>query len=412
MLVHRLQKLLEYSMHTSLSASDPVYRLEHQGREVILIGTAHISQASADLVKAVIEEHQPDTVCIELCPTRYKTLLEPDAWKQTDIVQVIKQKRTFVLFLNFVLSSVQRRLAKDMKVTPGLEMKTAVEAAEAQGAEVATIDREVRTTLQRVWRLMGFWTKMKLFNQLLMSLFEDEEEISAEQIEAMKEKGALEMLLQEMGEQLPGVKQRLIDERDLYMVEKIRQAPGQKLVAVVGAGHVPGMMQHWQDPAIDLAELDRLPPPSAWVTALKWLIPLLVMVLLVAGFLKGDPATALERGMNGIIGWVLVNGGLAALGAMIALAHPLTIIASFIAAPITSLNPLIGVGYVSGLVEAWMRKPKVAHFESLPEDILTAKGWWHNQVTRILLVFLLSSLGSSIGTFVGYGWLLENVFGK
>lgn len=390
--------------------SEPVYRLQENGREIVLVGTAHISQASADLVRKIIAEEQPDAVCVELCQTRYRTLLDPEAWKNTDIVQVIRQKRTFVLFLNFVLSSIQRRMAKDMKVVPGLEMKAAMEAAQEQGAELVTIDREVRTTLQRVWRLMGFWTRMKLFNQLVLSLFEEEDEVTSEQIEALKEKGALEMLLQEMGEQLPGVKQHLIDERDLYMVEKLRRAPGQKLVAVVGAGHVPGMRAHWNDPEIDLEKLDTVPESPVWATLLKWLIPLLVMVLLVAGFFKGDPSEALKRGMNGIIGWVVVNGGLAGLGALIALGHPLTILASVIAAPITSLNPLIGVGYVSGLVEAVMRKPKVKDFESLPEDILTVKGWWHNQVTRILLVFILSSLGSTAGTFIGYGWLLDNVF--
>ncbi len=397
---------------TSLHPTEPVYRLQQGDREVILIGTAHISQASADLVTEMIQKEQPDTVCVELCNTRYQTLLNPDAWKKTDIVQVIKQKRTFVLFLNFMLSSIQRRMAKDMNVTPGLEMQAAIDEAKAQNAEVATIDREVRTTLQRVWGLMGFWTKMKLFNQILLGLFEEEEDVSEAHIEALKEKGALEMLLQEMGDQLPGVKERLIDERDLYMVEKIRQAPGQKLLAVVGAGHVPGMMKHWNDTTIDMNELDRLPNPSPWTTLLKWAIPLVVMVLLVAGFLKGDPSTALARGMNGIIGWIVVNGGLAALGALIAFGHPLTIIASFIAAPITSLNPLIGVGYVSGLVEALVRRPTVEAFEDLPEAILTAKGWWNNQVTRILLVFILSSVGSSIGTFVGYGWLIDNVFGK
>lgn len=397
---------------TSLHKTEPVYRLQQGDREVILIGTAHISQASADLVTEIIEKEQPDTVCVELCNTRYQTLLSPDAWKKTDIVQVIKQKRTFVLFLNFMLSSIQRRMAKDMNVTPGLEMQAAIDKAKTQDAEVATIDREVRITLQRVWRLMGFWTKMKLFNQIVVGMFEEEEDVSQEQIEALKEKGALEMLLQEMGEQLPGVKHRLIDERDLYMVEKIRQAPGKKLVAVVGAGHVPGMMKHWNDPPIDLAELDHLPAASSWTTLLKWAIPFLVLVLLVAGFLKGDPSTALARGMNGILGWVVVNGGLAGLGALIAFGHPLTILASMIAAPITSLNPLIGVGYVSGLVEALVRKPTVEAFEELPEAILTAKGWWGNQVTRILLVFILSSVGSSIGTFVGYGWLIDNVFGK
>lgn len=390
---------------------EPVHRLTIDDREVILIGTAHISKASAELVTRVIEAEQPDTVCVELCATRMNTLDNPDAWKNTDIVEVIKQKRTFVLFLNFVLSSVQRRLAKDMDVKPGLEMEAAMRTGRAQGATIAPIDREVRTTLQRVWGLMGFWTKFKLLNQLLMSLFEEEEDITAEQIEALKEKGALEMLLQEMGNTLPGVKQRLIDERDLYMVEKIHQAPGRKLVAVVGAGHVPGMLAHWQDRDINLAELDQQPPPSKLGTVLKWLIPALVIGVLAYPFVRGGASPkSLEQGLRGLIGWTVVTGGLAGLGALVAFAHPLTILAAIVAAPITTLHPLIGVGHVTGLVEAWIRRPRVKDFEALPEDILTARGWWQNQVTRILLVFILSSVGASIGTFLGYGWLIQNFF--
>ncbi|MGV3522809.1 MAG: TraB/GumN family protein [Candidatus Sericytochromatia bacterium] len=390
----------------------PVWRLQHNGREIVLIGTAHISQASADLVEQLIESEQPDTVCVELCETRFKTLDDPEAWKNTDIIQVIREHRTFVLFLNLVLSSVQRRMAKDMDIQPGQEMQTAIATARKQGAAIATIDREVRTTLQRVWGLMGFWTRMKLYNQLLLSVFAEEEDITQEQIEALKEKGALEVLLAEMGTQLPGVKQRLIDERDLYMIEKIRQAPGQKLLAVVGAGHVPGMLQHWHDPPIDLERLDELPPPSPWTKLFTWGIPALVVGLLVAGFFKGSTSGInLEQGLKGIGGWILLTGGMAALGSLVAFAHPLTIVAAFVAAPITTLHPLIGVGYVTGLTEAWLRKPRVKDFESLPEDILTIKGWRANQVTRILLVFILSSLGASLATFLGSGWLLKNVFG-
>lgn len=394
-----------------LYAHEPVHRLQVGEREVILIGTAHISKASAELVQKIITQEKPDTVCVELCQTRMNTLENPDAWKNTDIVEVIKQKRTFVLFLNFVLSSIQRRLAKDMDVKPGLEMEAAIKTGRAQNANVVPIDREVRTTLQRVWGLMGFWTKIKLFNQMLMSMFEEEEDITTEQIEALKEKGALEMLLQEMGTTLPSIKQRLIDERDLYMVENIRNAPGQKLVAVVGAGHVPGMLAHWQDPPIDLQELDTIPPPSTLSTVLKWLIPALVIGVLAYPFILGGASPkSIQQGIRGLIGWTVVTGGLAGLGALLAFAHPLTILAAIVAAPITTLHPLIGVGHVTGLVEAWIRRPRVKDFEALPEDILTLKGWWQNQVTRILLVFILSSLGASVGTFIGYGWLIQNFF--
>lgn len=393
----------------SKTRKEPVHRLSIEGREVILIGTAHISKASAELVTQIIADEKPDTVCVELCPTRMGTLENPDAWKNTNIMEVIKQKRTFVLFLNFILSSIQRRMAKDMDVKPGLEMEAAIKAAKEIDADVSTIDREVRTTLQRVWGLMGFWTRIKLFNQIVMSMFEEEEDVTSEQIEALKEQGALEMLLTEMGTTLPGIKQRLIDERDLYMVEKIRQSPGQKLVAVVGAGHVPGMLAHWHDARIDLVELDKLPPPSTLSKVLKWLVPALLVALLFLPFIKGGAnPESLQKGLRGLLGWTVVTGGLAALGSALAFAHPLTILSAFIAAPITTLHPLIGIGHVTGLVEAWVRKPKVKDFESLPEDILTAKGWWGNQVTRILLVFILSGVGAGAGLFIGSGWLIEN----
>lgn len=390
---------------------DNIVRLKHGGKSITLIGTAHISKESAELVKQVIEAERPDTVCVELCNSRLQSLKDQEAWKNMDIIKVIREKKTFVLFLNFLLTSIQRRMARNMDVKPGLEMITALEVAEAQAAQTAVIDREVRTTLTRVWRLMGFWTRMKIFSQILASLFEEEEEISSEQIEALKQKGALELLLDEMGQILPGVKKHLIDERDLYMVEKIRQAPGQTLVAVVGAGHVPGMLAHWEDKAISLEELDQVPPPSALSQVMQWLIPALVVALLVAGFfVGGKQGTTWEKGLKGLAGWTVVTGGLAGLGALLARAHPLTILASVLSAPITTLHPLIGVGYVAGLVEAWLRKPRVKDFEALHEDIQSMQGWWRNQVTRILLVVLLSSVGASLGTFIGYGWLIENLF--
>ncbi|PIQ26283.1 TraB family protein [bacterium (Candidatus Blackallbacteria) CG17_big_fil_post_rev_8_21_14_2_50_48_46] len=388
-----------------------ILRINQGNKQVILIGTAHISRESAKLVQEVIAHEQPDTVCVELCPSRLQSLRDQEAWKNMDIVKVIREKKTFVLFLNFLLTSIQRRMARNMDVKPGLEMLAALESAEALGAQTEVIDRDVRTTLTRVWRLMGFFTRLKIFNQILASLFEEEEEISAEEVEALKQKGALELLLDEMGQVLPGVKKHLIDERDLYMVEKIRQAPGQKLVAVVGAGHVPGMIRNWENPAIDLDELDQI-PPAGWVSqTLQWFIPALVIVLLIAGFfVGGKQGVTWEKGLQGILGWTVVTGGLAGIGALLARAHPLTILASIASAPITTLHPLIGVGYVAGLVEAWLKKPRVKDFESLHEDIQSFKGWQQNQVTRILLVVILSSLGASLGTFIGYGWLIDNLF--
>jgi pheromone shutdown-related protein TraB len=401
------------SEHPSPLEHENILRLQQGPKSVTLIGTAHISRESAALVQQVIAQEKPDTVCLELCPARLQSLRDQEAWKNMDIVKVIREQKTFVLFLNFLLTSIQRRMARHMEVKPGLEMLAALETAEAQAAHVEVIDRDVRTTLTRVWRLMGFWTRLKLFSQVLGSLFEEQEEISAEQVEALKQKGALELLLDEMGQFMPGVKKHLIDERDLYMVAKIRQAPGQSVVAVVGAGHVPGMLKNWDNQAIDLPALDQIPPPGKLSKILQWLLPALVIVLLAAGFFVGGKhGVTWEKGLKGLLGWTLVTGGLAGTGSLLAGAHPLTILSALFSAPITTLHPLIGVGHVAGLVEAWLRKPRVVDFEALHEDIQSLRGWRRNQVTRILLVVILSSLGASLGTFIGYGWLLENLFGR
>lgn len=395
---------------STLIEHENIHRLTHEGRQITLIGTAHISQASADLVAEVIEAEKPETVAVELCDTRLQTLREKEAWRNMDIVKVIRQKKTFVLFINFLMSAFQRKMANQFDVQPGLEMKVALEKADEQEAEVATIDRDVRTTLSRVWGMMGFWTKIKLFNQIVMGLFDDEEELTKEQIEDMKAKGALELLLDEMGQHLPDLKHRLIDERDLYMIQKIRQAPGDSIVAVVGAGHVPGMLKHWDKSDIDLDDLDTLPPKSKITLLIQWGLPLAIIGLMVAGFIIGGSSEeATQRGLNGVLAWLLFNGVLSGLGVLIARGHVLTILAATIAAPITSLNPLMAAGYVAGLVEAWIRKPKVKDFEALPDDILSAKGWFANQVTRILLVVILANLGSTLGTFLGGSWLLGNL---
>lgn len=397
----------------SLLEHENIVRLPYGEKHVTLIGTAHISRESAELVHRVITHEKPDTVCVELCPTRLQSLRDREMWKNMDIVKVIREKKTFILFLNFLLTSVQRRMAQGMDVKPGLEMLTALDAAERQHARIEPIDRDLRITLTRVWRLMGLKTRIKLFSQLMASLFEEEPQISAEQVEALKQKGALEILLDEIGKVLPGIKQYLIDERDLYMVARIRQVPGKHIVAVVGAGHIPGMLQNWEKTDIDLNALEQIPPPNFLERTLQWLIPALLLVLLAAGFFVGGRSeVSWQNGLQGLLGWTVVTGGLAGMGALLAWAHPLTILASIISAPITTLHPLLGVGYVAGLVEASLRKPRVLDFEALHEDIQTLKGWWKNQVTRILLVVLFSSLGASLGTFLGYGWLLQHLLGR
>lgn len=371
-----------------------VHRLSTDDKEVLLVGTAHVSKDSVTLVKDVIEAEQPDTVCVELCESRYQSITNKDRWLNTDIVKIIKEKKAFLLLSNLLLASFQKRIAHKLDVNPGEEMITAIKAANDIDARVHLADRDIRITLSKTWRTMSLWDKVRLLFQLLLSMG-NVDDISEEDVEKMKKEDVLESVLAEVGQQMPVLRTILIDERDEYLTEKIRSAPGEKVVAVVGAGHVPGIKAHW-DQEIDMAALERLPEKRAGWGLLKWVIPLLVLGLFGFGFYFGG----IRTGTQMISLWVLANGVLAGLGAVLALAHPLTILASVVAAPLTSLNPMIAAGWVSGLVEALSRKPRVKDLEGLSDDILSVRGFWKNKVTRILLVVVFTNIGSSIGTFV------------
>jgi pheromone shutdown-related protein TraB len=379
--------------------------LKFNEKEFILVGTAHVSKESARLAKSVIEEEKPDTVCVELCQSRFQAIRQKDRWQDTDIIKVIREKNSFLLLSNLLLASFQKRIAKQFDVKPGEEMITAITTAESTGAQIHLADRDIRTTLSRTWRVMGFWSKIKLVFQLILSLGQLDE-IKEEDIEKMKQQDVLETLLAEVGKSLPALKSIVIDERDQYLAEKIRTAPGNKIVAVVGAGHIPGIQKYW-DSDIDTRALEQLPPKGKLIGILKWLIPVAIVGLFIAGFFYGGT----EAGTDMIIWWILANGILAGVGAIIALAHPVTILTSILAAPLTSLNPMIAAGWVSGLVEAFSRKPKVKDLERLPEDILSIRGFWKNNVTRILLVVVFTNLGSSLGTFIAFPVIVKVLLG-
>ena len=382
-----------------------LHHLEFKDKQVMLLGTAHVSKESAQQVRQLILEEKPDTVCVELCPSRYQSIRQKERWQETDIVKIIKEKKSFLLLSNLMLASFQKRIAKKLDIKPGQEMITAVETAEEVDADIHLADRDIRTTLSRTWRAMGFWSKIKLLFQLILSLGEVED-IKEEDIEKMKEKDVLETLLAEVGQSLPILKNILIDERDQYLAEKIRTAPGQKILAVVGAGHVPGIKKCWGSD-IDIQNLEQLPPKSRTTGILKWLIPGAIVAMFIAGFFYGGT----EAGKDMIVWWIAANAILAGIGAIIALAHPITVVSSMLAAPLTSLNPMIAAGWVSGLVEAFSRKPKVKDLEKLPEDILSVKGFWKNKVTRILLVVVFTNLGSSVGTFVAFPVIVKLLIG-
>ena len=388
-----------------MANNNNLIRLTFNEKEFVLVGTAHVSKESARLAKAVIEEEKPDTVCVELCQSRYQAIQQKDQWQDTDIVRVIREKKSFLLLSNLMLASFQKRIAKQFDVKPGEEMITAINTAESVGAQIHLADRDIRTTLSRTWRVMGFWSKIKLLYQLMLSLGQLDE-IKEEDIEQMKQQDVLETLLSEVGKSLPELKAILIDERDQYLAQKIRTAPGNKVVAIVGAGHIPGIQKYW-NADIDTRALEQLPAKGKSIGILKWLIPLVIVGLFIAGFFFGGK----EAGTDMIVWWIVANGILAGVGAIIALAHPVTILSSIIAAPLTSLNPMIAAGWVAGLVEAFSRKPKVKDLESLPEDILSVRGFWRNNVTRILLVVVFTNLGSSLGTFIAFPVILKVLLG-
>ncbi len=378
-----------------MTYSGNVHEILIDEKQILLIGTAHISQSSVDEVNDVIEQEKPDTVCIELCASRHQAMMDKDQWKNMDIFKVVREGKSFLLFANLIMTAFQKRLGSQLGVKPGAEMLAAAEASERVNSELLLADRDVKITLQRTWRGMPFWGRMKVLSQLLASLF-IREEISKEEIEKLKESDALSEAMQMLADQSPDMKRILIDERDQFMAEKIRQAPGKRIVAVVGAGHVKGLTGELEREH-NLAELETLPPPGKLGIWLKWGIPTLIVGLIGYGFFAVDTDVSIEM----IQRWFLINGTLSAIGTAIAFGHPITIATAFVAAPFTSLNPAVAAGWVAGLVEAFLRKPRVRDFENLADDITHLRGFWQNNITRILLVVMFANLGSAIGTFAG-----------
>ena len=385
----------------NIGNTNMIFNTTFEDKEITILGTAHVSKESAQQVEDLIKSEKPDTVCVELCESRYESIRNRKKWQETDIIQVIKEKKAFLLLSNLILTSFQKRIADKLDIKPGEEMLRAIEIGEQEGATIHLADREIRITLSRVWRTMGLWAKLKLMFQMLLSLGEVQD-IEEEDIEKMKQEDVLETLLSEIGESMPELREILINERDAYLSQKIKTAPGKKIVAVVGAGHLPGIREKIKTDH-DLSKLEELPPKSKWSGFFKWFLPVCITGVIVFGFIYGGKKAGTEM----ITYWVMANGVLAGLGALIALAHPFTILSSILAAPLTSLNPMIAAGWVAGLVEAFSRKPKVIDFENLSEDILSIKGFWKNKITKILLVVVFTNLGSSIGTFVAIPLMLK-----
>jgi pheromone shutdown-related protein TraB len=390
----------------SYKNSSDVHWLKYQSKELIIIGTAHISKQSAELVEEVISEEKPDTVCVELDAQRFEALSNKKKWENLDLKSIIKQKQLSTLIINILLSSYQKKLGKKLGVNPGLELLKATEVAKKLEIPIELGDRDVRITLKRAWRSMSFWQKTKFITMGLASVF-DKEDISEEQLEELKKKDVLTELMNDLGKAMPVLKEVLIDERDSFLAKKIKECKGQKVVAVVGAGHLQGIINKIEsDETIDLKDIEHIPNSSSAAKIIGWGIPTIIIgSIFLIGLNKG-----FHEAGNNIIFWILANGIPSAIGAALAYGHPLAILSVFFAAPLTSLTPLIGAGYVAAFVQSYFRPPVVLEIQNVSEDVNKFKLWWKNKLLRILLVFILSGLGSVLGTYVGAYKIISNLF--
>ncbi|MBK1645564.1 conjugal transfer protein TraB [Thiocapsa imhoffii] len=383
-------------------SNEPKREIDLADVRVTLLGTAHVSRASAEEVRTLLRSGDYDAVAVELCQSRFSALMDPKSLSELDLFSVIRQRQVYMVMANLALSAYQQRLADQFDIEPGAEQRVAVHVAKELDLPVLLIDREIGVTLKRISANLNWWKRYTLFTGLLASML-TAEKVSEEEIEHLKDGDVLETTFAEFAHDRQDLYRPLIDERDRYMAAKLRSEPqrvgAKRILAVVGAGHLKGIGEYLErdreEPRGVVRALEQVPPPSRWPRVLAWL----VVILILSGFAFGfSQSTSFGWGL--VVAWVLINGGLSALGVALAGGHPLTVGAAFVAAPLTSLNPTIGAGMVTAAVELAMRKPRVADFGHLRADVVNLRGWWRNRVSRVFLVFLFSTLGSAIGTYV------------
>ncbi len=387
--------------HAELFADEPVEHVTRDSVDYALLGTAHVSRTSAEAVQRLLESGHYDAVAVELCASRHQAITDRDSWRNLNLFAVLREGKAGMMMASLALSAYQRRIADQFGIEPGAEMKVAIEAAEKSGLPLQLIDREIGITLRRASRRLSWWKRWMLLNGLFVSLL-SREEIAEEDIERLKQGDILVETFSEFSETAPELYDALIHERDRYMAARLREEnaahPGRKVLAVLGAGHLRGTAKALQGddhPPATVAELNHMPPASRILKALPWVI----LVAVLTGFFIGFSRSP-ELGWSLVATWVIINGSLSALGALIARAHPLTILTALFAAPLTSLNPTIGAGMVTGAVEAWLKKPRVGDFETLRDDVTSIRGWFRNRVSHVFVVFFLSNLGSAAGTWI------------
>ena len=384
-------------------------------RTITLVGTAHVSAESVAEVENTIRELKPDSVAIELDEKRADSIRNKDKYRNLDIVKVLRRGEGFLLLANLVLASFQRRMGKNVGVNPGDEMLAAMRVADELGIPSVMADREIQITLKRAWAKNSFWGKCKLLATLLSSAF-SKEDMSEQDIENIKEKNEMDSMMNELADFMPVVKEVLIDERNVYLAQHIWDSPGNKFIAVLGAGHLDGVVENLEKIAAGGTTADNIkesidginvvPAKGPGAKVLGWIIPIAIVGLIIAGFIYGGT----QLGTKMIKSWILWNGACAAILTLLAAGLPVTVVVAFISAPITSLCPFIGCGFVTAIVQAFMCKPKVRDMETLQDDV-TFTGFYKNRILRILLIFILSSLGSSVATFISGADIIGSLAG-
>jgi len=366
-------------------------------REIFLIGTAHVSEKSVKLVKETIERVNPDIVAVELCKQRYDAILNNRKWDETEIDRVIKEGKIYLFLMQLMLTNFQRKIGDELGIKPGSEMLEAIKIAKEKNIEIALVDRDIKISMKRLFNRISLMEKFKLFYGLISEV--SEEESVNELMERLKDKDILTKMIEDMGKEIPSFKEVLLDERDRYIANKIMNIDAKRIVAVLGAGHVDGIKNIIESGDTksknEIKSLEEIPESKSVLKYLGYFIPIFIFSLIIIGFLSKGEAFLVKS----IWKWVLINGSLSALGVLIAFGHPLSAITAFIAAPITSLNPLLAAGWFAGLTEAKMRKPKVKDFDDLLR-LDSIGDYWKNGVTRILLVIAFANLGSCIGTYI------------
>lgn len=385
------------------------------GENILLVGTAHVSRTSVEEVKDAIKEFAPDIVAVELDETRHKAITRKDEWEATPFTKLLKGNTLYFFLVQTLLASYQRRMGMEEGVEAGAEMVAALQAGEEAGAEVSLADRNIATTFRRAFVSMGFAEKMRISWELMKALVGLEGRPDGpESVDELLDQDLISTMMEELGEFAPSIKSVLIDERDLYLSTRIREAArgGKRVVAVVGAGHMKGIQKQLQDPepvSLDLLEEVQKKKFSPGKT-IAYGIPLLILgffgLLIYDATVTGEWRVVLEGFRN----WVLLNGAFSALGALLARGHPISILTAFLAAPITSLNPTLAAGWFAGIAEAWVRKPQVKDFQGIAQ-LTTMKDFFGNKVTRVILVAAFANIGSMIGTFVAGADLASRVIG-